>query len=431
MKFIRDIIAEKTSLSDARNDAGDPEIRDDPETLSDDIDPVNMVASGATSLGRTGQFSAFTDDEPDQGNSQGLHGQDTELEAEDDFDQLSDSGGDEKDDVSTVAQRQQPSELFADIWDDDGNQRDYTEDDIFAAIVSEPKSREVPLAEPEPEPAETEPESTMSAMEPPEPASSDEPWPEPVIQSAAQDVQAPPPEPEPDSAPESSAESSPEPGSSSAYQKILRRQQSIPPEFQSESGPEFEPAPETEPAPDVVQAPVAPVQMPAPAEGRTRRQAGRVKTRLLGFGNEFGREQDLFVKDDQVKSSGHTMFPVGWMVVVSGPGRGNGFTLFSGVSQIGRGEDQAVRLDFGDNSISRSNHAAIAYDPEQKGFYLGHGGKANLVRLNGNPVLSTEPLSTGALIRIGETTLRFVGLCGDEFDWGKSDGEEGENAQFD
>ena len=38
-------------------------------------------------------------------------------------------------------------------------------------------------------------------------------------------------------------------------------------------------------------------------------------------------------------------------------------------------------------------------------FFLGHGGKANLVRLNDKPVLSTEEVSSSDLIRIGETSL--------------------------
>ena len=98
-----------------------------------------------------------------------------------------------------------------------------------------------------------------------------------------------------------------------------------------------------------------------------------------------------------------------------------------GVSQIGRGEDQAVRLDFGDTSISRNNHAAVAYDDEQGKFFLGHGGKSNLVRLNGRPVLSTEEMSNGDEIRIGETTLKFVSLCGENFTWKSSEGADNEN----
>jgi pSer/pThr/pTyr-binding forkhead associated (FHA) protein len=84
-----------------------------------------------------------------------------------------------------------------------------------------------------------------------------------------------------------------------------------------------------------------------------------------------------------------------------------------------------VKLDFGDNSISRTNHAVVAYDDEQRKFFLGHGGKANIVRLNGKPVLSTEELAHNDIIRIGETTLRFLALCGPDFDWADGEGTQG------
>ena len=164
------------------------------------------------------------------------------------------------------------------------------------------------------------------------------------------------------------------------------------------------------------------MQVPSPAAGRGSRRAGRVKTRLLGFNSAGQDAADPFAargaeQGAQVAATPSSRFPVGWLVVVAGPGRGACFTLYSGVAQIGRGEGQTVRLDFGDCSISRENHAAIAYDPEQRKFFLGHGGKANLVRLNNRPVLSTEELHSGHMIRIGETTLRFFGLCGGDFDW--------------
>lgn len=170
------------------------------------------------------------------------------------------------------------------------------------------------------------------------------------------------------------------------------------------------------------------VEVPAPAPGRAGRRAGRVKTRMLGFESVQDTEEDPFDKTQENNSSPQIKFPVGWIVVVSGPGRGSSFSLFNGASQIGRGEDQAIKLDFGDNSVSRSNHAAIAYDDEQRAFFLGHGGKANLVRLNNKPVLSTEEISDGDLIRIGETTLRFVALCSDEFDWNVENQKEIDNA---
>ncbi|NIZ61529.1 FHA domain-containing protein [Sedimentitalea sp. CY04] len=187
-----------------------------------------------------------------------------------------------------------------------------------------------------------------------------------------------------------------------------------------------QPAP-IEPAPQAA-APAQPIDVPSPAMGRGSSKAGRVKTRLLGFNPGQAAGADPFERKEEKADTGYTQYPVGWLAVVSGPGRGATFTLYSGVTIIGRGEDQTVRLDFGDNSISRANHAAIAFDPEKNSFYIGHGGKANLVRRNDRPVLSTEEMGMGDLIRIGETTLRFVPLCGPEFGWNTAQQSEAGHA---
>lgn len=148
------------------------------------------------------------------------------------------------------------------------------------------------------------------------------------------------------------------------------------------------------------------------------RRSGRVKTRLLGFETSDGMNDPIFVGQKlNTPSTARDRFPVGWIVVVRGPGRGESIALKPGVSQIGRDEDQAIQLDFGDTSVSRANHAAIAFDEEDRKFFIGHGGKSNLVRLNGRPLLSTEQAKNGDLIRIGETTLRLVTLCGEDFTW--------------
>lgn len=158
--------------------------------------------------------------------------------------------------------------------------------------------------------------------------------------------------------------------------------------------------------------------VPGPVTGRASRRAGRVKTRLLGFNRGAEDANDPFGQAPEATATAQReRFPVGWLVVVEGPGLGHAFSLFTGASVIGRGEDQVIRLDFGDTTISRQNHAAIAYDEEQNKFYLGHGGKSNIIRRNARPVLSTEELHHADLIRIGETTLRFVALCGSDFKW--------------
>jgi hypothetical protein len=108
---------------------------------------------------------------------------------------------------------------------------------------------------------------------------------------------------------------------------------------------------------------------------------------------------------------------VAWLVIVDGPGRGASFALTGGVAHVGRGVDQTVCLDFGDDTISRAAHASIAFDPEDARHYLGAGAKSNLVRRNGRPVLGTEELASGDVIRVGETTLRFVAFCDETFAW--------------
>ena len=87
------------------------------------------------------------------------------------------------------------------------------------------------------------------------------------------------------------------------------------------------------------------------------------------------------------------------------------------MNAIGRGEDCAVQVDFGDDSISRDAHAYVTYDDEARRFFASHGGKTNLVRLNGAPLLAAEALEHGDTLRLGATSLRFVALCGPDFDW--------------
>lgn len=156
------------------------------------------------------------------------------------------------------------------------------------------------------------------------------------------------------------------------------------------------------------------INIPAPAAGRGSNRSGRVKTRLLGFSGGVAEQDDPFAKAAQGTGG---KFPVGWVAVVSEMGRGSAFPLFDGVSKVGRGTDQTVSLNFGDNSISRENHVSIAYDAEQNKFFIGHSGKSNLVRINGKPLLSTEELHSKDLIRLGETTLRFMAFCEDDFNW--------------
>lgn len=109
---------------------------------------------------------------------------------------------------------------------------------------------------------------------------------------------------------------------------------------------------------------------------------------------------------------------VGWLVVIEGPGRGQCVTLGYGQNSIGREPGNRVVLAFGDGEISRHKHAMLTYDPRGRKFYIQHGDSTNLTYVEDSPVLSPTLLSGGESIRVGDhTVLKFVPLCGDDFDW--------------
>ena len=109
--------------------------------------------------------------------------------------------------------------------------------------------------------------------------------------------------------------------------------------------------------------------------------------------------------------------PVGWLVVIRGPGKGRVLTLGNGMNAIGRGPGSRVQMDFGDDGISRANHARLVYEPRQRRYLLTHGDGDNLTYLNGEVVLQPAAIESGAEIQLGDTMLRFQAFCGAAFDW--------------
>jgi len=144
-------------------------------------------------------------------------------------------------------------------------------------------------------------------------------------------------------------------------------------------------------------------------------RSGRVRTRLLP---ECEEDKSYVPPEgsDHLRA-GQIRRPVGWLVVVEGPGTGDWFALESGLTHLGRGPDQDVCLDFGDQSISRQNHAFITYDIARHRFQLSHGESKNRTRLNGVVVESRIGLAHGDRISIGKTTLRIAAFCDDDFSW--------------
>ena len=107
---------------------------------------------------------------------------------------------------------------------------------------------------------------------------------------------------------------------------------------------------------------------------------------------------------------------VGWLACIEGPRMGQSFVLHEGKNFIGRGDDMDVQI-LGDMKVSRTNHACIAYDPQNRAFMLVPGDSDGIVYLDSRSIFHATELLDLNRIRIGDTLLVFRPLCGDHFSW--------------
>jgi pSer/pThr/pTyr-binding forkhead associated (FHA) protein len=99
--------------------------------------------------------------------------------------------------------------------------------------------------------------------------------------------------------------------------------------------------------------------------------------------------------------------PVGRLTIVEGPGVGEIRQIYKGTNSVGRYEDNIISLDFGDNAISRHQHAVIDCNDRDGTVRILDGGKANPVQVNGTRVDKEQLLRSGDVVVIGVTKLRF------------------------
>lgn len=108
---------------------------------------------------------------------------------------------------------------------------------------------------------------------------------------------------------------------------------------------------------------------------------------------------------------------VGWLVVVSGPGRGSAVELGYGMNIVGRDASNRVSLNFGDDQISGEDHFRITYDQKSRDYHLIPAKGTNLLYVDGKAVLTPMALSPMVDVSVGASVLRFVPLCGAAWDW--------------
>ncbi len=109
---------------------------------------------------------------------------------------------------------------------------------------------------------------------------------------------------------------------------------------------------------------------------------------------------------------------VAWFVCVEGKEKGRDYRILDGNNKIGRSNKMDICI-LGDDTISREDEAIVTYAAAVKKYYLVAGTGGNVVYVNDEPLLVSQSRELLAYdrIRLGKTTLLFIPLCGEKFQW--------------
>ena len=101
---------------------------------------------------------------------------------------------------------------------------------------------------------------------------------------------------------------------------------------------------------------------------------------------------------------------------LDGPARGQDLRLGEGRNFLGvdAAGDPAV-LDA--NSPLAVRRGIVVYDPQDNNWCALPGSSNELCTLNGKSLIEKMPLTAGDTFAVGGAQLRFVPLCGPEFNW--------------
>lgn len=107
---------------------------------------------------------------------------------------------------------------------------------------------------------------------------------------------------------------------------------------------------------------------------------------------------------------------VGWLVCIEGADKGRDYRIWAKNNTIGRSERMDICIK-GDTTISRENHARLAYDEKHNNFHLIPAESTNNIYLNDEPIYIPTKLGAYDVIEFGDTKLLFVPFCCEKFKW--------------
>ncbi|MCM1506048.1 MAG: FHA domain-containing protein [Ruminococcus flavefaciens] len=129
--------------------------------------------------------------------------------------------------------------------------------------------------------------------------------------------------------------------------------------------------------------------------------------------NETGKTVGVFQKKMKLEPV------VGWLVCIEGSEKGKDFRIYGKNNTIGRSDKMDICIK-SDMTISRENHARLAYDEKHNGFHLIPAESSNTIYLNEEPIYIPVKLNARDIIEFGECKFLFVPLCDESFSWKKN-----------
>ncbi len=113
----------------------------------------------------------------------------------------------------------------------------------------------------------------------------------------------------------------------------------------------------------------------------------------------------------------HNLDPVvGWFVCIEGPEKGVDYHMWAKINTIGRSEKNDICIKK-DMTVSKDNHARIAYDPKHNNFQLIPGESTNNIYVNDDPIYVPTKLEAYDVVELGSSKMVFVPFCSDKFKW--------------
>ncbi len=135
--------------------------------------------------------------------------------------------------------------------------------------------------------------------------------------------------------------------------------------------------------------------------------------------------EDVFRSQKSEGAKAKPLRPVvGWLVCTQGPCTGTDYRLHANYNRIGRSPALDVSID--DPKFSKSSVAWVGYFQETNVFFVGAESSTNVLYVNNMPLPAGQSRECAPWdrIRMGDTELLFMPLCGDKFVWNRPEEKE-------